>query len=52
MWIDLIGHVCARPNKTKKDDLIALLKRLENFDLRVYRTYFAKSLTGLFGNDF
>jgi len=47
MWIDLIGHVCARPNKTKKDDLIVLLKRLENFDLGLNRTYFAKSLSGL-----
>uniref|UniRef100_A0A914M6T4 Vacuolar protein sorting-associated protein 11 homolog n=1 Tax=Meloidogyne incognita TaxID=6306 RepID=A0A914M6T4_MELIC len=33
MWIDLIGHVCARPNKTKKDDLIALLKRISQSDL-------------------
>ena len=31
MWIDLIGHVCTRPSKTKKDDLIALLKRFMNF---------------------
>uniref|UniRef100_A0A1I8BXT0 RING-type domain-containing protein n=1 Tax=Meloidogyne hapla TaxID=6305 RepID=A0A1I8BXT0_MELHA len=33
MWIDLIGHVCAGPNKTKKDDLIALLKRISQSDL-------------------
>jgi len=48
MWIDLIGHVCARPNKTKKDDLIALLKRLENFDLRVNRTYLVIDLEKVF----